>query len=352
MNFKLIFFLTLNIIFISSVSAEDQYKIGVSLPLTGEGANVGNACKNGITLAREDLPADLKEKITVELQDDGMIPKNTVGVVTRFLNVSKVNALIALTSGCSNAVAPIAESKKTPLIAVATDPQIVKNRTYVFSNWVMPETESKLLSSHIIKQGYKKIAKISAIHDMYIAMNKTMDEELKGKVDYAFSEEVTSDLKDFKPILIKLKSHKDIDAISVGLWMGQIGIFAKQARELGINLPLLGYEFFEDPDEQKASQGTLVGQYYVNAADAEESFLKRYNQRFPNTANFSAANCYDAVTLFANALKQGKKAEEYLSSLKDFSGALGTYSATGDHRFTVPAAIKVITKDGYQNADR
>jgi len=39
---------------------------------------------------------------------------------------------------------------------------------------------------------------------------------------------------------------------------------------------------------------------------------------------------------------------QFLHTVKDFNGALGTYSASGDNRFTLPAAIKVITADGFK----
>lgn len=348
---KITLFILLSFIFTNSSFADDQFKIGVALALTGEGANAGNACKNGITLALEHLPEDLKNKVSVELEDDGMVPKNTVSAFNKLVDLSKVNAMISFTSGCSNSVAPLAEKKQIPLLAIATDPKVVKDKKFAFNIWVTPETESKLLAEEIIKRKIKNIAKISAIHDMYIAVNKTMDETFGDKVKTVFNEEYSSDAKDFKPFLTKLKLHKDVEAVFVGLWFGQVGIFAKQAKELGIKLPLVGYELFEDPNEIKLSAGGLVGQFYVNTDDAVDSFMKEYNARFPNAAGLGAANCHDAVILFANAYKQNNSPEkivEYLENLKDFSGALGVYSSTGDHRFSIPATMKIVTKTGFE----
>ncbi len=354
---KISLIILFSFILISNAFADDQFKIGVSLALTGEGANAGNACKNGITLALEHLPQDLRNKISVELEDDGMVPKNTVSVFNKFVDLSKINAMISFTSGCSNSVAALAEKKQIPLLAIATDPKVVQDKKFVFNIWVTPETESKLLAEEIIKRKYKKIAKITAIHDMYIAVNKTLDQTLGDKVQTVLNEEYSSDAKDFKPFLTKLKSYKDVDAVFVGLWFGQVGIFAKQAKELGIKLPLFGYELFEDPNEVKLSQGGLLGQFYVNTDDPVDSFMKEYNTRFPNAAGLGSANCHDAIILFANAYKKNNSNSpegivEYLENLRDFSGALGLYSSTGDHRFSIPATMKVVTKNGFEKLNK
>ena len=129
-------------------------------------------------------------------------------------------------------------------------------------------------------------------------------------------------------------------------------MFAKQTRQMGLNLPLFSFELFEDPAEVKASDGTLIGQWYTSADDPDGEFTKKYMQRFPGASMYASANGYDTARLIAAALKAGqggKDTYKYLASLKDFSdGVMGTYSVTEDHRFTLPAGVKVVTKDGFE----
>ena len=182
-------------------------------------------------------------------------------------------------------------------------------------------------------------------------IKELFDKLNRGQVEVTYSEDVPSEEKDFKSLITKLKTkEKEIDAVLVSLFPGQLGVFAKQLRESGITKPLFGTETMEDANEVKISHGALVGGWYVNAGDGSGDFLKTYRDRFPGVSSFSSANGYDAVLLFAAAATKGVRGDglaEFLSSIKDFSGALGRYSSTGDHRFSLPAQIKVVTPEGF-----
>ena len=129
-------------------------------------------------------------------------------------------------------------------------------------------------------------------------------------------------------------------------------MFAKQAKELGLNQPLFGIEVFESADDVQNSGGALIGQWYVNASSGQSDFLERYKQAYPTAGNYGSANCYDAVMLLSKALDEGKttgpEIAGMLAKIEDYDGALGTFSSTKDNRFTLPAAVKVVTKDGFE----
>ena len=55
--------------------------------------------------------------------------------------------------------------------------------------------------------------------------------------------------------------------------------------------------------------------------------------------------------LIAETIKDSPNRPEinsFIHSVKDFTGALGTYSASGQNTFTLPATIKIVTKDGFK----
>ena len=57
------------------------------------------------------------------------------------------------------------------------------------------------------------------------------------------------------------------------------------------------------------------------------------------------------ILLMAAAFRQGEGIagiNKFLHTVKDFSGAMGTYSASGKNAFTLPAAIKVVTESGFE----
>jgi branched-chain amino acid transport system substrate-binding protein len=327
--------------------------VGVILPLSGEVAAIGSAVKGGIEIAYDNLKPSVKEKIRLHFEDDGFQPKNSITALTRLMSDKQIDVLVNAGSSTGNALAPIAESKKLPFIAVATDSRVSRGRKYVFNLWVSPEAETDAVLAEMTKRGYKRVARIASVHDMNVAVKSAFDTKNNGKAEIVLDEEFPSDVKDFKPYLAKLKGRTDVSAVMALLFPGQIGVFAKQAREMGVQLPLFGYEFFEDPGEVAVSQGALVGQWYVNADDPDASFRQAFTSRYPGAATFGAANGHDAILLIAKNIENGdapEKLPEFLHHLKGFNGALGRYSAAPDNRFTLPAAIKQVTATGFETA--
>ena len=105
----------------------------------------------------------------------------------------------------------------------------------------------------------------------------------------------------------------------------------------------------------KYPEGALVGQWYVQADDPGDTFLTGYAERFPEATPYTAGNCHDVVSLIAKAVEtkrtSGEQLQDFLFSLRDFKGAMGEYSATGDNRFSLPAAVKVVTEKGFEKLD-
>ncbi len=298
----------------------------------------------------EKLSAETKSKLDIRFEDDGLVPKNTIAAFNKMQADGGVDLVLTFSSGVSKPLAAITEQKKITLIAIASDFNIVKGRDYAFNFWITPDEAVKVQIEEAQKRGYKNIARISAVHDGLLDYKNTFDQKNQGKFNLVLDEEYPPDTKDFKPFLSKLKA-KNFDALMIALLPGQIGLCAKQARQFGIKQELFGVELFEDFNEVKASGGTLVGQWYVNNDEPDTEFSQLYAKRFPKSSTYASANGHDFPLLLAAALERGynaKNINQFFKTLKDFKGALGTYSASGDQRFTLPAAIKIVTKDGFE----
>jgi branched-chain amino acid transport system substrate-binding protein len=327
--------------------------VGVILPLTGDGAGPGTSVRNGMLLAMRKLPPEDKQRIEFVFEDDQMIPKNTVAAYQRLHSVVGIKAVITFTSATSNALAPIAEADQIPHLAIGSDPAISCGKKYVMNFMVMPATEARILVPEALRRGYKRIARINTIQQGTYALRDAFDEVNQGRISLVLDEDYTPDNKDFRPFIIKLKSYKDIDAIFPNFLFGQVGAFAKQVREAGINLPLFGYHDFENLQELKVSQGALAGGWYANPASPSDGFVTEYQREFPDSALSFAAYGHDLVLLLAKARSAGASSEEinhFLHRLKDFSGALGVYSADGKNSFTLPAMLKIVGENGFMPA--
>ena len=327
------------------------FKIGAILPLSGEAASLGQAAKNGIEMSHQDLPLELREKTKLIIEDDGLVTTRTVSAYRKLTSIDKVNGLICWSSTACNAIAPLAEQAEIPLVAIASDPSIARDKKYVVNFWVTPEEETKLALAEALKRGYKKIAIVHSIQDGVIACKDAFVAQNNGKIEIARTEGITADSKDFRTTVTKLRQIKDLDGILTLLMPGQIGVFAKQVKQAGIKAPLFGYETLEDKGEVAASNGALIGAWFSTSRSGTPDFEKRYFENFPGASIVTANNAYDSLSLLSQGVKNdlsSKDLSKYLRELKDFNGASGTFSATGDNRFTLPAVLKVVESDGFK----
>ena len=326
-------------------------RVGFIISLSGDGAALGEALKNGFELGLEKVSPETRAKMDIKFEDDGLVTKNTLSAFQKLMASGGLDAVVSFSSGTSKALAPLTEPKGITLLAIASDFNVVKGRDYAFNFWVTPDIATTELIKEVEKRGYKTLARINSIHDGVFAYKQAFDAQNAGRFNIVLDEDYPPDVKNFKPYLTKLRAKKDVDALFVVLLPGQIGPFAKQARQFGFTKDLFGVELFEDPNEVKASDNALLNQWYVNNDEPDPSFSKQYAERFPQASTYASANGHDLALLFATAIETGYKGEslnKFFKSLKDFKGALGTYSATGDQRFTLPATIKVVREGRFE----
>lgn len=345
--------LFLQFVFINLVLAEEPTKLKVAmiLPLSGDGASFGQAIKNGFELGLQKISPEAKSKMDITYEDDSLNAKNAIAAYNKLNSTKGVDVVFLFSSGVGNAIAPILENKKVTTIAIASDANVVKGRDYIFNFWMTPDVAVAELIKEYDKRGYKSIARIGAQQEGIYAYKNSFDKQNNAKFEMVFDEEVSPSTKDFRAFFTKLKSKKKFDAFLIMLMPGQIGAFAKQARQLGFNQDLTGAELFEDPNEVQISGGALLNQWYVNYDEPDAAFSKEYASKFPKASSYASANGHDFALLLADALSKGydaKNLNEYFKKLKDFKGALGTYSSSGDQRFTLPATIKVVKENGFE----
>lgn len=335
--------------------SEAPYRIGVIVPLSGEVASLGNFLRHGIELAYADLPKDQRERIELIFEDDQMQSSRSVSAFQMLKSTKAIDAVLVAGSGVGNAVAPLAEKSGTLMVAIgASDKSLAQNRKLVFIHWVSPEAEGAEMVKEIIHHGYKRIAMLSHEQQGVIAFNEAFLAEMKraGLGDrVVLNERFAIDNKDFNTFIAKARQAK-ADGIYLCLLSGGLSTFVRRAHEVNLPGEIFGAETFEDEHEVKASGGTMVGTWYVNADDASADFVARYKAKFSEYPGWGAANAYDTLSLIADGVARNGKDNgaiaDQFRSVKDYHGAAGTYSASGDNRFTLPATAKRVTANGFE----
>ena len=96
----------------STVHAERTIKIGVILPLTGDMAAVGSACRDAVQMALKDSENTNHNKYKIIFEDDRLQPNEVAKVAQKLISLDKVSGIISTWSYGGRIVAPMAERAK------------------------------------------------------------------------------------------------------------------------------------------------------------------------------------------------------------------------------------------------
>jgi urea transport system substrate-binding protein len=128
----------------STADAAEPIRIGAVLPFSGGVELYGQQAKLGLDLAVKDINAAggiLGRPVEVIYADDKTAPESAVTAMHALIERDGVVAVVGpITSRNLNAIVPIAESAKTPLL-YATNYEGGKCSRYVFSFGTVPNQE-------------------------------------------------------------------------------------------------------------------------------------------------------------------------------------------------------------------
>lgn len=341
-------------------------KIGYNLELSGAVAAYGQAEKNGADLAVEEINAaggvDGK-KIEVVSKDNKSDNAEAATVNTNLATEEKVVAIIGpATSGAVAAGTPGATQSAVPLITPSgtQDDLTVKDgkvEEFIFRSTFQDSFQGKVLASYATNNlSAKKVVLYSDNSSDYAkGIAKAFKDVYKGEV--VVEETYQSGDKDFQAALTKVKG-KEFDAIIIPGYYTEAGLITKQAREMGIDKPILGPDgfadakFIEGAGEKNASNVYYVSGYSTKVALSEKAtaFVAAYKEKYGEEPNMFAALAYDAVYMAAEAAKDAKTSKDIatnLADLKDFEGVTGPISIDKDHN-PVKSAIMVKLDNGQE----
>lgn len=320
-------------------SKNEPIKIGVVLPLTGPAQAAGEASKKTVEMALADMPESIRKNIQVIYEDDQLDAKLTASAVQKLINVDKVKALITYSSGSSVAASYIAEKSGVPMIGLGNSSDINKDKNFVIRYVPSSPLLIYALEKLILKNKYQKVAIIWNQADGPKA-NAEETVKILPSLGYTIvaNESVTKTENDFKTAITKIKASKP-DVIITYL-SPQVGIFAKQIKDLGWEIPLIGIINFESSGQIKIAEGGLDNQLFVGDQNAD--FLDKYYAKhgmYPATAG---DNLYDAVTQLAKILiNKNASGPDVMNSLRnDFMGVSGQYTYLGDGSYDLKQVVK------------
>lgn len=333
----------------ASARAEDKLRVGFIGAFSGPAREYGEASKNGFELALKDFASTALQVI---YEDDQFSPAKTVAAFSKLVEVDKVNVLISIGSTPSNAIAPLADKNKIPLIAWASDTHVAKGHPYVLRSWVSGEGEGKAIAAELKVRAYKRPSLLIATSDYARSVQAGLVEALGGPAALALNEEYEGTAQDFKLFLLKARA-KESDAIGLCLNPGQSALVAKQARILGMRVNFFGCEMLHDRNEISQAQGALEGAWFVTG-DVDPTFRERYMNLYASDSIISgAAVHYDVARLLVQAAKLGVGSESLMRNILssgESRGQVGTFSVKsegGDQWIDIALIVREIKGNGF-----
>ncbi len=354
----------------SKTADAKDIKIGVVYELTGGTASFGTAANNGTKLAFKEINAAggiLGKQISMVSADNKSEPSESANAMTKVISQDKVVAVVGFTTS-SNGIAGSAvnEASKIPFIGAApTNPKFTvdektnKTKPYTFRVCFIDPFQGTVGANFVLKdlKLKKAVVLIDNSSDYSKGLAKFFKEAYtKGGGTIAGEEAYLQKDKDFKAILTKVKGMNP-EVIYLPGYYEEVGLIAKQAREMGISIPIVGGDGWDSP--KLAEIGTAAGMnntFFTNhyspedTSAASKKFVDAYKKEYGVMPDAMAVLGYDAAYVLADAIKRAGSAEPAkiqvaLAATKDFPAVTGLTTMNETHD-AVKSAVIIEMKDG------
>ena len=352
--------------------APAEVKIGINYELSGEVATYGQASKDGILMAFDEINAAggiNGMQIVPVVLDNKSDPAEATSLATKLITQEGVIACLGpATSGNFMATIPVAMQNGVPVISasatadngVTTDAAGNVNE-YVFRLCFNDSFQGVTMASFALNNLNAKNAVIiqdkSSDYAEGLAKNFTETFVAAGGTIVAHEGYVSKD-KDFNSILTSIKG-KDFDVIFLPGYYQEAGLVIKQARGLGIDAPILGADGFDSPVLlELAGAEALNDVYFSNhysSLDEDplvKEFIAAFVEKYNAEPNAFHALGYDLGKYIADAVERAGSVEpeavkDALASTKGFVGVTGSFDMGADHNH-IKAAVVIGLVNGEQ----
>ena len=318
-------------------------RVGMVLPVTGPAAEAGRYALNGAKLALEAVNKAggvLGKPMEIVTEDD--LTTNP-GAVLAFSKLSSQPDIVAfigsIRSTQNHAMAPDILKVGKPVMFGGTDPVL----TQMGNPWMFRFRPNDSYSGRVIAEfgtgtlNKKKWALIHSTDAFGSSGNKTLTDALQ-QTDAAIvlDQGYPNQSQDFTPVVLAIRqSGADIIG-SYFTFENDLGIFARQLRQLGVTAPWVGSPSITSVTALKLAGPALYGTYGVadyveDSGEGAKAFGAAYRAAYKAPPDLQASWPYDAVNVLAMAINKAASTDpqairEAILSVKGYQGANGEYN--------------------------
>ncbi|MDF2929204.1 ABC transporter substrate-binding protein [Anaerospora sp.] len=356
----------------SDSAGKGDIKIGMVYELTGSTASYGTSAANGAKLAFKEINANggvLGKQLQIITADNKGEPSESANAMTKVITQDRVVAVTGFTvSSCGIAASVVAEDNKIPFVAAATvnpkvtvDERTGKVKDYTFRACFIDSFQGTVGANFALTSLKARTAAILIDNssDYSKGLSRVFEDVFTGKGGQIVAEQAYLQKdQDFKSTLTAIKAQNP-ELLYIPGYYEDVGKIIKQARELGITVPILGGDAWDSPKlAELGGAQALNNTYFTNFYSVEDknpvsnSFIEAYKKEYGQLPDSMAAMGYDAANLLIDAIKRANSTEsakirEALSTTKNFKSVSGDMALNSTHD-AVRGVVIMEMKDGKQ----
>jgi branched-chain amino acid transport system substrate-binding protein len=299
--------------------SKDELVIGEYGSLTGDAATFGQSTKAGVEIALDELTAKKEGqigglKVRVVVEDDQGKAEEAATVVQKLINQDRVIAVLGeVASSRSLAAAPICQGASVPMISPSsTNPEVTKKGDYIFRMCFLDDFQGWVMAKFVAENlKLKRVAVLKDVKNDYsVGLAKYFTDAFQKMGGTVLIESsYSAGDADFRAALTSIKA-KNPQAVVVPGYYTEAGLIVRQARELGIKVPLIGGDGWESEKLIEIGGEAMNGCYYSNhwALDFPDprlqDFLKAYREKFKGDPDAIGGLAYDAANVLFQSMEQ------------------------------------------------
>lgn len=323
---------------------KDTILIGKSCALTGPVSIYGKTASDGMKFAMEEINANggiLGKQIEwIEYDDKGEITDSA----TNYNMLMEDGVDVIFGGSVSKPTLALAEAAANDEIlfitAIGTQANITENKDNVFRTAFTDPFQGEVLASFSKNNLDANTAAIlrnqssdysMGVSDVFIENATDLGIEIVADESYGDND------TDFNAQLTNIKG-KNPDIILIADYYEKIALMAPQIRQAGIDASLIGGDGWDTVLSvmDASSHDTLEGSYFANQFTLEDpdervqTFIKNYKEEYGEDPSTFAAEGYDTVYLYKQAVEKAGTTEwqAVIEALKEieFEGITGSFT--------------------------
>lgn len=350
----------------------DTIKVGGLLEMTGGSASFGISGKNGIDLALKKINEKGVlggKKLSLVVADTKSEASEATNGMQKLISQDKVVAVIGpnqssavIASGAINNGAKVVDI--TPMGTnpdVTVDPKTKQVKPYSFRTCFIDPFQGTVMASFASNELKVKKAAIYIDNTSDYAKGLAQffkENFVKNGGQVVIEEAYLQKDTDFKSTLTKIKAAQP-DFIYIPGYYQEVGLIVKQAREMGITVPMAGGDGWDSaklPEiaGKAALENTFFSSLYSpdDTSDLNKEFVAEYKKAYNTNPDVFAALAYDSTLLVAKAIEDAGSADpakiaEAMAKIKGFKGVSGEVTFNEQHN-PIKSAVIIEHKDGKQ----